>query len=368
MRTTQSSGRRTVRHLQATTGRSPSDRPLISDATAVRSSALRNFLQFVSSMGADGIQLLQRSGIDPAALEISYGRISYRSLVNALANGAAELNCPDFGMRLAETQGGAKVLGPLDIVMRNASTVGNAFRYCAEHVRAYSSATELSVEDFPGEQLVALKFEIVLNDLPDARQAIEHALLLTQHAALDFSGGRACPTEVWLAHGPVSNPPVYRRHFLAPVRFGQRINAIWFRAGDFARTIPESDPQLYEIATSYISHHYPITAAFSARVRAVIQRLLAEGRCTHERAAEALYFHPRTLQRRLRAEGMTFEMIRDSVRRDAALCYLRQRQLPLPRVAANLGYSGVSVLSHSCRRWFSASPGQLRNELEHGTQ
>ena len=57
-----------------------------------------------------------------------------------------------------------------------------------------------------------------------------------------------------------------------------------------------------------------------------------------------LGIHPRTLQRRLRAENDSFEAIKDSVRRDVALRYLCQSDLPLSRIAEMLGYSETSVL------------------------
>ena len=64
--------------------------------------------------------------------------------------------------------------------------------------------------------------------------------------------------------------------------------------------------------------------------------------------ASALGLHPRTLQRRLRDEGESFEGIKDSVRRDVALRYLQQPDVSLVRVTEILGYSETSVLSRSC--------------------
>ena len=74
--------------------------------------------------------------------------------------------------------------------------------------------------------------------------------------------------------------------------------------------------------------------------------------------------HPRTLQRRLREEGTSFEEIKDDVRRDAAARYLSQPDIPLTKVAALLGYSESSVLARSCRRWFDSSPRKVREQYE----
>jgi AraC-like DNA-binding protein len=71
--------------------------------------------------------------------------------------------------------------------------------------------------------------------------------------------------------------------------------------------------------------------------------------------------HPRTLQRRLQAEGGSFDTIKDSVRRDIALRFLKQTSVPLIRIARMLGYSETSALCRSCHRWFGSSPNQIRN-------
>jgi AraC-like DNA-binding protein len=106
--------------------------------------------------------------------------------------------------------------------------------------------------------------------------------------------------------------------------------------------------------------------SLSARIRKDTARLLIEGKCTYRHVASALGLHPRTLQRRLRKEGESFESIKDSVRRDVALRHLQQPNVPLMRVAEILGYSEASVLSRSCHRWFAASPRKLRKRWTFG--
>jgi len=331
----------------------------------VRADALRNFTGLVTGLGGDALSLLRKARIDPAVFENRNAVISYRAMVQLLEHAALELQYPDFGMRLALAQEGMKVLGPLDVAMRNSQTIGEAFRYCAEHVQAYSTATQIRIENMPAENGIFMRFDILLARLPHQRQAMEHALLLTQHVTQSISGGHARAREIWFTHEPMSPLSTYRANFNAVLRFGQRMNGLFFHERDFDMPIPGTDPQLYEIATSFIDHRFPRAAmTLSARARAVINRCLADGSCTHEYVASVIGLHPRTLQRRLREEGTTFEEIKDGVRRDVALRCLKQRSIPLVRVAEILGYSETSVLSRSCYRWFARSPRQLRNQLE----
>ena len=340
--------------------------PLAPDTSAavVRVDALRNFRELVAELGGDADALLARAQIDPAALDNRDAVISYRVMVHLLERAAAELDCADFGMRLASMQGGAKVLGPIAVVMKNSRTVGEAFRYCAEHIQAYSSAAQICFEDDRDEQRSFMRFEILLSRLPYQRQTVEQALLLTHHAAADISGGQVRAREVWFSHEPLAPLATYRAHFGCVVRFGQSSSGLFFSQRDLDHRITDPDSQLYELATCFIDTRFPAAnLAMSTRVRALIGRLLDAGECTNERVATSLGLHPRTLQRRLREEGQCFEVIKDDVRRDVAMRYLCQPDVPLTRVVEMLGYSEASVLSRSCYRWFAASPRQLRNEL-----
>ena len=309
--------------------------------------------------------------IDPGVLDDPSGLVPYRSMVRLLETAAAELDCADFGMRLAKSRSLSKIVSPIDLVMRNSRTLGDALQYCAANVHVYSDAMQLSIEPLPEQRCELLRFEIVLDRLPHQRQAVEHALTLMYRSILHICANAVHPKEVWFTHDPAVPLILYRSSFSAPVRFGQSINGLVFATQDLGAEMPNPDRQLYELATSFIVSNFPkAQKALSAKVRDLISRdMQTPARrdliddCKQDRIAALLSIHPRTLQRRLREEGTSFESIKDSVRRDAALHYLRQRRLPLVYVAQALGYAEVSTLSRSCHRWFAASPRQLRKNL-----
>ncbi|HSW15305.1 MAG TPA: AraC family transcriptional regulator [Solimonas sp.] len=330
-------------------------------AAMVRVDALRKFADVVSGIGGNPASLLTQANIDPSALDNPHALVPYRTLLQLLERAAVDLACPDFGMRLASAQDGLKVLGPLEVVMRNSRTLREAFRYCAQHVQVYSSASQMRFQPAVVDGEVFLRYEILLAKLADHPQAAERALLLTQHAVLSISSGQARAREVWFMHEPLSPLSSYRDYFGSVVRFAQPMNGLLFADRDLDSPIPDADPELYELATDFIEHRFPAEdAVLSTRMRSIVERLLLDGSCTYDSVASMLGMHPRTLQRRLKAEGASFESIKDSVRRDVALRYLRQSSMPLLQVARMLGYAETSALSRSCYRWFSASPRQLR--------
>lgn len=321
---------------------------------------LRFFPELVAELGGDPAALLRQAGLDPAIFERGAG-LSYRSMVELLELAAAKLQQPDFGMRLARRQGGGKVFGIMGVVMKNSNTFGDAIDYASQHIYAHSLAARMRCERQRAEHRVFVGYEILLDRLPNKQQALEQALLLAHLNALEITGGQARVREVLFRHQPLSSARVYRDYFGCEARFDQKEDGVVFSEQDLSCPIVEPDVQLYEMATSFIDSRFTrVTPPMHAQVRGLILQHLGGEACTNDRVAAELCLHPRTLHRRLKAEGKSFEGIKDEVRRDVALRYLQQTELPLTRIAEKLGYAETSVLSRSCFRWFGVSPRQLR--------
>jgi AraC-like DNA-binding protein len=325
---------------------------------------LNRFKDVVTEVGGDPHALLTRAQIEPSTLDNRHAVLSQRTFVRLLERAALELSCPDFGMRLAAAQGGVRAIGALGYVMRNSRTVRDAFSYCIAYVQAYSSAADMYFEPGADEGTTFMRMETFLSKQLRHPQTHERALLLTQLITVQIGNAQSKAREVWFTHDPISPLSKYREHFGCTVRFGQRVNGVLFDDTTLDTAVPKADAQVYELATNYIKYRHPANdTVFGPRIRTIVERLLLEGNCTHGGVAGMLGIHPRALQRRLRSEGESFEAIKDSVRREIALRYLRKSSLPLIRVARMLGYSETSALSRSCYRWFSASPKQLRGTL-----
>src|SRR3546814_20711466 len=92
-----------------------------------------------------------------------------------------------------------------------------------------------------------MRCEILLDRLPNQRQAVENALGRTHHAVLALSRGSFGAREVWFTHEPLLSAHAYNRYFDGPVQFGKPFNAVFFNRRDLAQPIPDQDPQNYEI-------------------------------------------------------------------------------------------------------------------------
>jgi AraC-like DNA-binding protein len=333
------------------------------DFDVVHADILSFFPELVLELGGDPDALLRATGIDPDALAEGRIDLGYRRLAELLELAAAELGRPDFGLRLARLQGGGRVFGPMGVVMRHSRTFGEAIDYVARHPQAHSLAARVRLERDPATRAVFAAHEILLDRLPNRVQLIEQILLLGHLNALEITGGRARGREIRFRHRPLAAPRTYRRYFGCEVRFDQQEDGIVYAERDLAAPIVDRDVEAYETATSFIDHAFPhASPPMHAQVRGVVLQLMGSEACSNSQVAAALHLHPRTLHRRLKAEGRTFQEIKDEVRRDVALYYLQRTDVDLTHIAQKLGYAEHSVLTRSCARWFAASPSRLRSK------
>jgi AraC-like DNA-binding protein len=329
----------------------------------VHARILRFFPDLVRELGGNPLSLMRQLGVR-SAKKLADGRSSatYRQTIHLIELAAAELRCPDFGMRLATLQSGSKMFGPLGLAMKNSQTYGDALDYVSKHTYAHSLAARIWLKRSPATKMVFVGHDILVDGLPNKCQAVEQIMLLGHLAALEITGRRARVRKVHFRHQPISPLKTYRRYFGCAVRFGQSEDGVIFSDSDLACPIIHPDSQLYQAVTSFIDASFSRSRPpLHAQARGVIMQLLGSEDCTNERIAAALNLHPRTLHRRLREEGTSFQQLKDEVRRDSMLYYIQQTDLDFATVSERLGFAEQAVLTRTCHRWLSASPTELRS-------
>jgi AraC-like DNA-binding protein len=326
----------------------------------VRAQSVRGYRELVSDLGGNATRLLRKAGIDPAALNQLTAFISFESLVDLLERSATELDCPDFGLRLAERQD-IGILDTLAVAMRYSTTVGEAMECASKYFQVHNAAIAFTISSTQRRGQARFGFTDRVAHAPRWAQTAEHGVGLTGRIMTLLSEGRCHLQQVWFPHAAIAPEASYRARFNAPITFEADRLALAYTTKDLDLPVRESNLELHDLATRYLDSNLPRgRTPFTSQVRQAIQALLGTGTCNHLEVAKALYMHPRSMQRRLHEEGTTFEEIKDEVRRDLAQHYLSEPDVPLSQITALLDYSEQSALGRSCRRWFHATPREIR--------
>lgn len=338
--------------------------PLIADAefSKLNIPLLRHFPELVQSLGGDVGELLPLVGMAAKDFRDDAAELTYPQAIRLLALAADRLNCPDFGMRLALRQRGGAIFGPLGNTMRNSKTFGDALRFASAHTNAHSRAARVWLRPEPEEGTIFAGHELLLETSRDRIQAIEQILLVGHLEAMEMTGDYARARSIHFRHEPVSRPAEYRRYFGCDVHFGEPADGITFSDRDLATPVLTQNAQVRSDLVAYIERTFPKRRPpVDAEVRGLILRKLTRDDCGSAEIARTLAIHHRTLRRRLKQEGTSFQAVKDDVRRDLALYYLQQTGIDFRGISEKLGFAEQAVFSRSCRRWFGQSPTQLRS-------
>lgn len=329
----------------------------------IRASAWAGFADLVKELGGDPAAILAAAQVEVSALEDPERYLPLRAFIDTQTIAAEKLGRRDFGLLMGQRQN-MSVLGALSIAIINSPTAREGIEIAARYMHIHNPAFVMTLAPMPktSRDFLSCMVEMRRNH---GREQNDERIVASLHKALGQLGGaRYRPHEVWFTHEPISPIATYRKIFGATPLFGKPAMGIAIE-----RTILDSwraggSSQMKEIAEVYLrAQSPPPNKDFTTRVASMARSLLNGGECTPEQAAKALGVHARTLQRRLKDEGSSFEKIKDDARREWAESLLMQPAVTLSQIAQMLDYADSSAFSRSCRRWFGESPRSYRAKL-----
>lgn len=330
----------------------------------IRSTNLWGYADLVRELGADPEPLLARFHISPGVEHQDEAFVPLVEFIRLLEVTASELDCPDFGLRLSRWQG-LGILGPLAVIARNSDTVQQALDSIAQYLYVHSPALTLAIARGESPETLRFTYAVAEIDLSDLRQGYELSMGNAVGILRLLSGTQTGPSLVSFLHGQLGPSAAYAEALGCEVRFDEPWCGFEIDVDLAARPIDSADPETRRIATKYLEANYlPTTVSLADRVAELTRRLLPTGHCTADAVADQLRLHPRTLQRRLADEGVRFQDVLDTQRRDLAAHYLAEPMLQLNQIARLLGYAEQSTLNRSFRRWFGTTPRQYRANLQ----
>lgn len=329
----------------------------------VRSAGLQKFRQCVEAIGGDAEGYARRAGLPRAALDTDELLVEDTALAAVLEIAAADLGCPDLGLRVGQAQE-FSMLGPLSVAIQHSPSVADAIectsRYLFVHARGLNVSLVQDPEAARGVLGLRYSFGAGVRPLP---QATDMTMLFVHRAVTFLVGGRYGLRSVHLPHQPVAPRSRYEDAFGARVRFGRDCALLRVPSSLLSRPLDGVDATVRQLALAFLSGQSPeLGPVTAAKVRVVLDQCLGTGSTDLADVARILAVHPRTLQRQLAAEGESYASILDGVRRARARTYLTTTDMPLAQVSNLVGFAEQAVLTRCAQRWWGRTPTALRRQ------
>lgn len=324
----------------------------------VRSAALTGLAAEVTSLGGDLQALLARVGMSADALDDGDGPIRIDQLIRLLNEAAVQLECPDLGLRVAGHQG-LEMLGLLGRLLVREVNLQAAFTAAQRYLALHNKAEHWQLLTLEGRiQVRRIEHFFALEG---AQQYREMAICAYARLVRAVGGADLRPLRVEFSHSPVAPRARYRQHLGCEVLFDQEYDCLVYDASILQRPVlamARDDAQRFEEVLR--GHLDSLQDNLELQVRSLIVQTLGMRQHSLGHIAELLGLHPRSLQRRLRGEGLCFKQLVHQVKMDTAGWQVRASSMPLTLLADVLGYADQAAFSKAFRNHFGQSPSSWR--------
>lgn len=323
--------------------------------------AMRQFVRFAAVKGLKLDSILDQDLRHLVKLAEVQNRIPASAFVDVLDHCALSANIPTLGIEFAnwsDLHGFSLfcLLGDHCTTLLEASRLSRRYRHI--ETTSYDSRIE------PAGDEAIVHYTVLAPARHGGVQQTEFLLAISIRFARMILGEKWSPIRVELLHPA---PTDARRHatlFGCPVVFASKRSACVIRPADLFTRANRGNPQLLDYLVRQLGafDRDPSTPS-SAEVARMIDQDLSCGRATLKNAAAAAGVTPRTLQRRLAAEGTEFSLLVEQARLKLAEQFFKTERNPqLTQLAMRLGYAETSAASRFLQRQFGTGLRELARD------
>jgi AraC-like DNA-binding protein len=329
-----------------------------SPAPTLRVGGLVEIPALLRELGADPLPVLSAAGLHFASLNHIDNRIPVDAADRLLGAAADHTGCSHIGL-LAGQRWKPWHFGQLGELMECSPTVGDALRVFAAFQQLNSDTGAAFVLD--DGDTAALGYTIYRTELRHPQHVYDAAIAVACNLMRDLCRLHWAAREVLLARPAPSDVTPYRQCFRAGVRFDHAYSAVRFSRRWLTQPLARTDPARYRELLEEVGRRDGMELI--PRVHRALRVLLIQGRSSGNELAQILSLHRRTLNRRLRAEGTTFQKVLDEQRLLVARQLLLHTDSAINEIASALCYADVSAFMRAFRRWTGTTPAHFREQL-----
>lgn len=313
----------------------------------------------LTDLGIDAANVLRRAGLPGDLLSREQAALStpeYFQLWLGIAEESGDPGLPlRVGAALSTETFDAPVFGALCSPDLNTALARLA------HFKRLIAAMELHVD--VGDDITRLELKWLDASHPPPGVVVLVELVFFVQLARIATRCHLCPTSVFSPIKP-ERPDAYTDFFGVPVGTGT-VPALEFAAADARRPFLTANGKMWDFFEPELKRRLAdleATATAADRVHAALIELLPSGAASAASVSRRLGLSTRTLQRRLRDEGHSFQALLNDTRHALAKHYLRNSSMSSTEIAFLLGFEEPSSFFRAFNAWTGMTPEQMRHD------
>jgi AraC-like DNA-binding protein len=314
---------------------------------------------YLDSIEFDTDALLTSLGVDPDLAKSPDGYIPIEIYLRIEEAAAEATDDPSFGFHMGQyaEPGSWSILGYL---MMNCRTLGEAFEKSARYSQVIGNLIE-------GEPHFGINKITMISTTPPyapnmPRYCFESAFTSGVRMMRTLTGLVLNPLEVTFIYSKPELYEEYERFFRCPVIFDHKVNSMSIHPKLLHTPILLPNPELLQYFENYAEQfiaEMDRQDGYTQEVMRILLENLDNENLSIKLVAKHMSVSVRTLQNRLKEEGVVFSDLLTDVRQRLAKKYLEEG-ISVEEITYLLGFSEPSVFRKSFKRWLGLTPRQYR--------
>lgn len=313
--------------------------------------------------GHDSRELFEQVGMEHTRLRDPQARFPATSVERLWILAEETIQDPGFGLTVASFWH-PTTLHALGYAWLASNNLAEAFDCAVRYARIVDTESKEVLQIESSENYYRIIIDMDWFDPPPTESAVDAILAMLLVMCQAAYGSCFRFQRVMFQHEAPVLPKRFEELFQAPVDFSEAKNALWIDPEVVREPLATANPELarvnLRIVTDYLAHldHRDL----GMRVRSKLIEHLPGGHFSEMEIASILHLSQRSLQRKLREQGISFTQLVDSTRSELAVQYVRDPQHSFNEVAFLLGFSEPANFSRAFKRWHGMSPSQFRQD------
>ncbi|MGB2079107.1 MAG: AraC family transcriptional regulator ligand-binding domain-containing protein, partial [Vibrio sp.] len=318
-----------------------------------------NFMEYMTSLGENPIELLDLAGIIPSQIRDPDNMILYSKVGDLLELAALRLADPLLGLKVSLPQG-LSTVGLIGAYMTQQANIEQALQTAQRYsyMHAQGALLDLKVHS---TQSCELQLDMLVNDNRQYPHLVQTSIGLVHNMLRDLISNNWQASKVTLTQkGDTALSQQMSALLHCPVELNQDSDSIYFSPKVLTLT-PAQPNNLLNHIVERLFQQQQSSPQFDhiALIKHAIHMLLPTGDCSKENIAKSLGIHPKKLQRQLQSHNTSYRDLLAQCRKEIALRTLTMSDMSLSHLALNLGYSEFSAFSRAFKTWFGVAPSDF---------
>ncbi len=314
----------------------------------------------LKKQGIESFEALHDAGLTEDMLSQSTTRISAKQVIKVYENSLELSNDPAIGL-----DAGQKIhitnYGMYGYALISSKNLREALKFSIKYHKLATPTVKMTLKENSKHGMFEVKN--MLFDEEDIIQFnLEFQFSLILSLFRDMLGKEFKLAEVRFKHSKPSHFDAYEKIFDSPIMFDQNNNQFRFDRNWLNKELVYSNPITSEMSIKLCDRALDeLNMQYGLAYKVFTILLDSKDKLPSlEQIAKILNMTSRTLRRKLKLQGTSFQEILNCVRKSLAINYLDSTNFSTEEIAVKLGYSNSSNFRQAFKKWTNKSPTEHR--------